>query len=221
MLSEPYLYKVGSKEAGQQWTGLSEKLNTYFLFKDTHRDQRSVREQFNRLIGDYKKKKQKIEQASGIECSPPTENENMLENIIEVMNSTPLHVDNSNTKKEDKRRKDAIACRDKAMTTWAKAGKSNGTNSDSDDESDDEKKPRRRKRKRKSTSDAFQFLAEKAAKDSEIRKEELELKRKELEIQEQWQKDQFTIQKEQLKQTIQNQENTQNLVLALIQKMSK
>lgn len=221
MLSEPYLYKVGSKEAGQQWTGLSEKLNTYFLFKDTPRDQRSVREQFNRLIGDYKKKKQKIEQASGIECSPPTENENMLENIIEVMNSTPLHVDNSNTKKEDKRRKDAIACRDKAMTTWAKAGKSNGTNSDSDDESDDEKKPRRRKRKRKSTSDAFQFLAEKAAKDSEIRKEELELKRKELEIQEQWQKDQFTIQKEQLKQTIQNQENTQNLVLALIQKMSK
>lgn len=173
------------------------------------------------MIGDYKKKKQKIEQASGIECSPPTENENMLENIIEVMNSTPLHVDNSNTKKEDKRRKDAIACRDKAMTTWAKAGKSNGTNSDSDDESDDEKKPRRRKRKRKSTSDAFQFLAEKAAKDSEIRKEELELKRKELEIQEQWQKDQFTIQKEQLKQTIQNQENTQNLVLALIQKMSK
>lgn len=221
MLSEPYLYKVGSKEAGQQWTGLSEKLNTYFLFKDTPRDQRSVREQFNRLIGDYKKKKQKIEQASGIECSPPTENENMLENIIEIMNSTPLHVDSSNTKKEDKRRKDAIACRDKAMTTWAKAGKSNGSNSDSADESDSEKKPRRRKRKRKSTSDAFQFLAEKAAKDSEIRKEELELKRKELEIQEQWQKDQFTIQKEQLKQTIQNQENTQNLVLALIQKMSK
>lgn len=221
MLSEPYLYKVGSKEAGQQWTGLAEKLNTYFLFKDTPRDQRSVREQFNRLIGDYKKKKQKIEQASGIECSPPTENENMLENIIEVMNSTPLHVDDSNTKKEDKRRKDAIACRDKAMTTWATAGKSNDTNSDSDDESDVEKKPRRRKRKRKSTSDAFQFLAEKAAKDSEIRKEELELKRKELEIQEQWQKDQFTIQKEQLKQTIQNQENTQNLVLALIQKMSK
>lgn len=221
MLSEPYLYKVGSKEAGQQWTGLSEKLNTYFLFKDTPRDQRSVREQFNKLIGDYKKKKQKIEQASGIECSPPTENENMLENIIEIMNSTPLHVDSSNTKKEDKRRKDAIACRDKAMTTWAKAGKSNGSNSDSADESDSEKKPRRRKRKRKSTSDAFQFLAEKAAKDSEIRKEELELKRKELEIQEQWQKDQFTIQKEQLKQTIQNQENTQNLVLALIQKMSK
>ena len=90
MLSELYLYKVGSKEAGQQWTDLAEKLNSYILFKHTPRDQRSVREQFNRLIGDYKKKKQKIEQASGIECSPPTENENMLEDIIEVMNSTPL-----------------------------------------------------------------------------------------------------------------------------------
>ena len=82
----------------------------------------------------------------------------MLEDIIEVMNSTPLRVDNCiKPKKEEKRRKDAIACRDKAMTTLGKDRKSKDTNSDSDDETDGEKKPRKRKRRRKSTSDAFQF----------------------------------------------------------------
>ena len=84
---------------------MAEKLNTYVLFQDTPRDQCSVCEQFSRLIGDYKTKKQKIEQVSGIACDPPTENENMLEDIIEVMNSIPLCVDNSNTKKEEKRKK--------------------------------------------------------------------------------------------------------------------
>ena len=116
----------------------------------------------------------------------------MLEDIIEVMNSTPLCVDNSNTKK------DAIACRDKAMTTWAKAGESKDVNSDSDDETNSKKKPRRVRKRY--TSDVFQFLALKASKESELQKEELELKRQKLELQAQQQKEQFTLQQEQLKQ---------------------
>lgn len=72
--SEPFLYKVGSKEAGQKWTEVAEKLNCYSLFRDMPRDQRSVREQFNKLLKDYKNKKNKEERAIGINPDPPTSN---------------------------------------------------------------------------------------------------------------------------------------------------
>ena len=103
---------------------MAEKLNCYSLFTDMPRDQRSVKEQFNKLLKDYKNKKNKEERASGINPDPPTENEVMLEEIAEAMESTPLRVENANSKKDDKKRKEALACRDKAMTTWAKAGAS-------------------------------------------------------------------------------------------------
>ena len=120
------------------------------------RDQRSVREQFNKLLKDFENKKNKDERASGINIDPPTENEIMLEEIVEAMESTPLRVENANSRKDDKKRKEALASRDKAMTTWAKAGAS-GDVSDSEHESDTEKNTvKRRGRKRKAISDPFQ-----------------------------------------------------------------
>ena len=201
--SEPFLYKVGSKEAGQKWTEVAAKLNCYSLFGDMPRDQRSVREQFNKLLKDYKNKKNNEERASGINPGPPTENEVLLEEIVEAMESTPLRVGNPNSKKDEQKRKDALACRDKAMTTWAKAGTSG--------ESDTEKKTvKRRGRKRRSSSDPFQYLADKTAKENDLRKEELEIQRQ-----------QMHLQAEQMKQVMQNQSNTQNLVLYLLQKLTK
>ena len=218
--SEPFLYKVGSKEAGQKWTEVAEKLNCYSLFRDMPRDQRSVREQFNKLLKDYKNKKDKEERASGINPDPPTENEVILEEIIEAIASTPLRVENANSKKDDQKRKEALACRDKAMTTWAKAGTSAEV-SDSGDESDMEKKTvKRRGRKRRASSDPFQYLAEKTAKETDLRKEELELQRQQLHLQAEQQKEQFKLQQEQIKQMMQTQMNTQNLVLALVQKLA-
>lgn len=207
LTSEPFLYKVGSKEAGQKWSETADKVNSYSLFKSTPRDQRSVREQFNKLIGEYKKKKQQSQKASGVEEDPPTEIDSLLEDITEKMSSEPIRVDNANSKKLEKKRKEALACREKAMTTWVKAGKSTDMDSDSDEETVAAKRPRR---SRKKSSDAFAFLSEKSEREAELRKEEMELKRKELELQTQ-----------QLQQMMQSQQNTQNLVLALIQKMSK
>ena len=137
--SEPFLYEGGSKEAEQKWTEVAEKLNCYSPFRDMPRDQRSVRELFNKLLKDYKNKKNKEERAIGINPDPPTENEVMLEEIAEAMESTPLRVENANSKKDYKKRKEALACRDKAMNTWEKAGAS-GDISDSGHESDTEKK---------------------------------------------------------------------------------
>ena len=73
------MHKVGSKKAGQKWTELSEKLNCFGLFRDMPRDQRSVRERGNKLLKDYKNKKNKDEQANGIKPDSPTENETLLE----------------------------------------------------------------------------------------------------------------------------------------------
>lgn len=53
-------------------TEVTEKLNCYSLFRDIPQDQRSVREQFNKLFKDYKNKKNKDEQASGVIPDPPT-----------------------------------------------------------------------------------------------------------------------------------------------------
>ena len=217
---EPFLYKVGSKQAGQKWTEVAEKLNCFSLFRDMPRDQRSMREQFNKLLKDYKNKKTKEEKASGINPDPPTENETLLEEIVEAMESTTLLAGNANSKKDDQKRKDALACRDKPMTTWAKAGAS-GDASDSEDESVTEKKTKRRGRKGRASSDPFQYLAEKTAKETDLRKEELELQRQQLQLQAEQQKEQFKVQQEQMKQMMQSQMNTQNLVLALVQKLTK
>lgn len=222
--SEPFLYKAGSKEAGQKWTEVAAKLNCYGLFRDMPRDQRSVREQFKKLLGDYRKKKNSEEKASGIAPNPPTENENILEDILEIINSTPLRADNGDSKKEENKRKEALASREKAMTTWAQAGKSTGSEDlDSGEETDTEKKKniRRRGRKRRGTSDPFQYLAEKTAKETELRKEELEINRQQLQLQAEQRREQFILQQEQTRQMMQCQVNTQNLVLALIEKLSK
>ena len=53
-----------------RFVGMKQKI----LVSDIPRVQRSVREQVNKLLKDYKNKKNKDEQASGIKPDPPTEN---------------------------------------------------------------------------------------------------------------------------------------------------
>ena len=89
------MYKIGSKEAGQKWTATAEMVNRYNIFREIPRDQRSVREQFNKLLKDYKRKINSEERASGINPDPLSENEAMLEEIVERMDSTPLKNDNA------------------------------------------------------------------------------------------------------------------------------
>ena len=51
------------------------------LFRDMPRDQRSVREQVNKLLKDYKNKKNKDEQTSGIKPDPLTETKHCLSSV--------------------------------------------------------------------------------------------------------------------------------------------
>ena len=223
-MSEPFLYKTGSKEAGQKWTEVAEKLNCYDLFREMPRDQRSVRDQFNKLMGNYKRKRSMEEKSSGINPDPPTENEEVLEEIIEMIQSTPMKNPSVDSKNEEKKRKDALATREIAMTTWKKAAKRSEEHVEDEESSDDDENLREQPkpaRKRRSCTDPIKYLVQKSAKESELKKEELELKRQELELKAEQQKQQFQLQQLQLQQMMETQQSTQNLFVAVIEKLSK
>ena len=48
-VEQPFLYKTGSKETGRKWTSVAAILNKHHDFCDNPRDQRSVRERFQRF----------------------------------------------------------------------------------------------------------------------------------------------------------------------------
>ena len=225
-VSEPFLYKAGSKEAGQKWTLVADNLNCFGLFHDMPRDQHSVRDQFNKIMGNYKKKKSMEEKASGITPDPPTENEKILEDIIEMLESTPIKNPAVDSRNEEKKRKEALATREIAMTTWKKAAK-HGEDEQVEDEEDSgdenlgEKPKPARKRKRRSCTDPIQYLVQKTTNENELRKEELEIRRQELQLKAEQQKQQFQLQQLQLQQMMETQKNTQNLFVTVIEKLSK
>lgn len=72
-LVEPYMLRVGSKQAGQKWKEVADNLNALPEFKVGPRDARSVRERYQRLSDIVKAKVNYEEKASGI--SPPESSE--------------------------------------------------------------------------------------------------------------------------------------------------
>ena len=178
---EPYLNKVGSKEAGQRWTEVAEHLNSRDGFRENPRDQRSVRERFNKLLNEFKAKTRLEEAASGIAVEPLTENEILLEEIVEIMQSLSSE-QTSNTKiSESKEREKALKMRDKAMKTWGKT-KKDADHSDSDESDEKCVTTPRRKRQRRRGSDALKYLEENAHREAELKKEELAFRKEQAEL---------------------------------------
>ena len=193
---QPFAYKPGTKEAGMKWSEVSNKINGYPLFSSVPRDQRNVREHFAWLLSDHKKKCREEESASGISPDPPTEKEQILEEIVELMKSPLMHV-TKNEKKEEQKRQIALDCRDKAMKTWAKSIRNEGHDTESEEESEKEVPVKRRKRR--GSSDALTYLAERAERETELRKQEIALRREELHLQAEQQREQLKMQHDQLK----------------------
>ena len=157
LLLQPFTYKPGTKQAGMKWSEVSHNINGYPLFSSTPRDQRSVREHFNRLLTDHMRKYRQEESASGIASDPPTEKEQILEEIVEITKSPPIHVTKSE-KKDEQKRQIALDCRDKAMETWTKPRKNDAQNKESEEDSETEQPVKRRRRK--GSSDALTWQKE-------------------------------------------------------------
>ena len=66
---------------------VADNLNCLQAFKDSPRDQRSVRERFQKIIDLFKAKVRKEEPSSGISPEPLTETEQLAEEIVEIMDN--------------------------------------------------------------------------------------------------------------------------------------
>ena len=164
------------------------------------------------------------EKSSGVSPNAQTENESILEDILEMMESTPIRNPVIVLKDEEKKRKEALATREIAMNIWKKVEKccqdQNEEDSDVEDQENQAPKPAK-KRKRRSCADSIQYLVQKTANEKELRKEELELRKKELQLKAEEQKQQFELQQLHMQQIIESQKNTQKMFIAVIEKLSK
>ena len=177
---EPYKFKHGTKESGQAWNEVANGVNQHEGFKVMPRDQRSVRDRFNKLLADFKAKVRKEEGESGTNPEPFSEAETILEEIDEQILSAKVDLASATAKDSEQQkneRKKAMAIRDAAMNTWAKSK----FVADSDEEESASEKPRSRKRRR--GSDALQYLEAKCQVDAEVKKQEVALRQQELALQ--------------------------------------
>ena len=196
------------------------------------RDQRNVRDRFNKLLSEFKAKTRKENEKSGTNPEPLSEAETMSEEIQEQIVSAKIDMASATAKEGEQKKNErgkAMDVRGAAMNTWAKSK----CVVDSDGEECAKEKPR--KRRRKGGSDALKFLEAKCQAGAEVKKEEVALRQQELALQQKWQgkfEAQMLFQKEQLQQQAVHQQQqfnpqqqqlqqTQNLILALLQKSSK
>lgn len=85
-----YVERVGSKEAGQKRSEIAAAINSHANFAVMPRDQRSVREWFNKLLSDFSVKLQKEEKVSGISPDDLSEVDQIVEEIQEVITSNAI-----------------------------------------------------------------------------------------------------------------------------------
>ena len=220
-------------------------MNSQDGFRENPRDQRSVCERFNKLLNELKAKTRLEEAASGIAVEPVTENEILLEKIVEIMQSLSSE-QTSNTKiSESKERKKALKMRDKAMKTYGKT-KKDADHSDSDESDEKCVTTPRRKRQRRRGSDALKYLEENAHREAELKKEELAFRKEQAELenkrlhlertrQEQLQEQaqqqmqqqatlkiqQFNMLQQQMQQQMQMQTTSQSVMMAMLERLTK
>lgn len=154
------------------------------------------------------------EAASGIAAEPLTENEILLVEIVEIMQSSSSE-QTSNTKISDsKEREKALKMRDKAMKIWGKTKKV-ADQSDSD-ESDEKCVTTPRRKKQRGGSDALKYLEESAYHEAELKKEELAFHKEQAKLEnkrfhlEQTRQEQLQEQAQQQMQQMQQQAALQN-----------
>ena len=167
---------VGTKRStvaqGTKWEKVAENLNklqeVYFKV-----DKRAVRDRYNNLSRDLRKKIKNEEKASGIETDM-TNVEKALEDLIEREDAAESEQREVNDQKKQDR-ENAADMRNKAMESLGQTQKRK-------EAEDDESGGRKTKKKRASGNETVAYLREKNERLREMHKEELEMKRVQLEV---------------------------------------
>ena len=158
LLLEPFQYRSGSKERGAVWSTIAENLSKSGMKVS----QRSVREKFDKLVKEFKRKEAMEQRASGIEVEY-TERDVAMTDIIERMNELELVLGN----KKEKEKQDQATAEEMRMKATERIGQTRKRHSE---ESEDGELVTPERKRRRNSSDVMDVL-----------KGSLEVKRKEQE----------------------------------------
>jgi len=210
ILEEPYNFKPRSPERGKVWDSIATHLNDLQqpAFRVTAR---SVRDRYALLTSKRAQKIREEEKASGIDVEDVSELDNLLEDILEREKEGKAAIEAQNLEKNKKSEKEKGAVdliRRQAMEKMEKR-------------QSDEFQTGTKKKGRRSTSDAIDYLKEKASKEYDLRKEEMELKKKEQDQSSQQQQDMMKVLLNQMQQQQQQQQNLQTMFLSQQQQQNE
>ena len=221
VVSQPYKFKPSTRDRGQVWEGITARLNATELFHDRLRNKRAVRDRYQLLSKKFKNKMAEEERASGI--SPEmTETDKLLEQIVEQFEESERDAgeqSEKNDQNKENERKKAEEMRNRSMEKLGETQKRKATAEDGQQTTP---------RKRSSGSETLVYLREKAEREFELRQEELEVKKKEQSAQlqmfqymQQQLQQQQQQQQQQMEVQIQQQQLQNQMLLALIEKITK
>lgn len=161
---EIYKYKKGTNEAGRLWDEIAKNLGgcQTVRFK-SNLSQRAVRERFNLIQGRFKENEKTELAASGISVPEQDELDLLLKDIAETERDGITKA--SEKKGEEKATAEDI--RNQALERMRQTKKR---------KSEDGQEPKERK-SRKSSTEALQFMQEKAKSDMALREEELMIRK--------------------------------------------
>lgn len=117
LVLEPFKYRQGSKDRGATWTQIAKKLSEMGM----KASQRSVREQFEKLVKEFKRKETIEEQESGIDAEY-TERDRTMIDILERMHECDMQLE-SNIQKEIKEKETAEEMRREATDSFGETRK--------------------------------------------------------------------------------------------------
>lgn len=219
VVSEPFRFKTSTRERGKVWEEITKRLNENKVFQNRLGSKRAVRDRYSLLAKKYKQKMTEEAKASGI--SPElTETDKLLEQIIEMFEESDSEGgENSQQVKLNKEneRKKAEEMRYRSMEKLGETLKRKATDNG-------QVTPKRRG----SGTETLVYLRDKAEKQFELRKEGVEVKKKELSqqmqmfqtMQQQLQQQQQQ-QQQQMQVHIQQQQLQNQMLVALIERITK
>ena len=167
----PFKFKFGSRERGQCWDSIADKLNEAEQPK-CNVDQRGVRERYSKLEKSFKKRMAMEERASGITGEDVTELDQAIETILGLIEAAE-HESAKNVEKKkrevEKEKETAESVRKRSMerlgeTMCREKGRENEG------------------KRRKVGGETVLYLKKKGEMENELRREEIDLRRKELEL---------------------------------------
>lgn len=166
-------HKAKSRERGTSWLNVANKMAPSFPNVET--TSRAVRDRFKTLERKHKFKNAEEERGTGLGGDELTEEEELLEELIEIGEETEKRVEEENEEKKasvERERGQALEMRQRAMERIGETRK-RGQETEA------------KEKKRRKSGETFDWLKEKAAMDRKLKEEELKERREERESQKQ------------------------------------